>query len=734
MSTSVNAAGSHNRTADSDEIDLGKLFGHLLDGWKSIAAITGVCAVLGVGYAVTATPQYQADALIQVEPKSTGIPGLSEVSEMFASESEAVTEIELIRSRMVLGQVIEALDLTVIAEPKRIPLFGNFLARVNSDAKPSQWLGYALGGEDISVEHLEVPTHLMGEKLLLTSNGGNHYTLAYEGDVLLEGRVGELVEHNGISIQLSVLSAEVGTDFSLVKMARNKVVEEIRQNLSISERGKGSGILALSYKGDKADQIVAVLDHIADYYLLQNVKRMSAQASNSLEFLDNSLPKVKAELEAAEAALNQFQSQMRTVDMSLETEAILKQVVEFEKRLNDLNIRETEVQQLYTQSHPIYQALIKQREALTKQRDELTGQIEGLPDVQQRLLRLRRDVEVAQTIYVELLNRAQELSIVQASTVGTVRIIDHAEVQPEPIAPKKPLIVVLATLLGGMLSVAYVLVRAMMNRGVETPDELEAIGLSVYATVPKSDDEAKLEAEQRRLPLDQRLSGGHALLAMANPADLSMEALRSLRTSLHFAMLEASNNILMISGPAPGVGKSFVSANLAAIMAQSGQKVLLIDGDMRRGYMQRIMGTKWDDGLSDLLAGSASREVAVRSTVVEGLDFIPRGQIPPNPAELLMLPGFKDLMDWASENYDLVIIDTPPILAVTDPAIVGRVAGTSIMVVKHQSSPIKEIDYSVQRFATSGIHIKGVILNQQVKSRASAYDYGYYQYDYKSAK
>ncbi|MBY6105292.1 polysaccharide biosynthesis tyrosine autokinase [Ferrimonas balearica] len=733
MSASVSVV-ANGRTADSDEIDLGKLFGHLLDGWKSIAIITGVCACLGAAYAIMATPQYQADALIQVEPKSSGIPGLSEVSEMFASESEAVTEIELIKSRMVLGQVVDALDMTTVAEPVRLPVFGSFIARLNAGSEPSQWLGYGFGGEQIALAQLDVPAELIDEELFLYAEGEGHYRLTYDEEPLLQGKVGEVSKGQGVTLEVTQLHAAPGTVFRVAKLGRNAVVEAIRKELSVSERGKSSGILALNYSGDNVEEIVAVLNHVADYYLLQNVKRMSAQASNSLEFLDSNMPKVKAELEAAEVAMNQFQSQMRTVDMSLETEAILKQVVEFEKRLNDLNIKETEVQQLYTRSHPVYQALIKQRESLTAQRDELTGQIEGLPEVQQTLLRLRRDVEVAQTIYVELLNRAQELAIVEASTVGTVRIIDHAEVKPEPIAPKKPLIVVLATLLGGMLSVAFVLVRAMINRGVETPDELEGIGLSVYATVPKSDFEAKLEAEQRRLPIEKRLSGGDALLAKANPADLSIEALRSLRTSLHFAMLEASNNILMISGPAPAVGKSFISANLATVMAQAGQKVLLIDGDMRRGYMQRIMGSKWDDGLSDYLAGKASREAAVRKTDIEGLDFIPRGQIPPNPAELLMLPGFKSLMDWASENYDLVIIDTPPILAVTDPAIVGRIAGTSILVVKHQVSPLKEIEYSVQRFATSGIQIKGVILNQQVKSRASAYDYGYYQYEYKSGQ
>ncbi|GAA5186459.1 polysaccharide biosynthesis tyrosine autokinase [Ferrimonas gelatinilytica] len=728
MPTNVSADDRQTRPMDNDEIDLGQLFGHLLDGWKTIAIITAIFAVFGIAYAVLATPKYQADALIQVEPKSSGIPGLSEVSEMFAAESQSVTEIELIKSRMVLGQVVDALDLTTQVAPVRLPVIGNFLARRNQESRPSQLLGYGLGGESIQVGEFSVPKGLLGKPLDLTVETADRYRLTLDGETLLTGTVGKRAQGKGIRLTVTALNAADGTVFKLVKRSRNAAVNDIRADLGISERGSNSGILALSFKGEDPEAIRATLDRIADYYLLQNINRMSAQAANSLDFLDQSLPKVKEELEAAEAALNEYQSQVRTVDMSLETEAILKQVVEYEKRLNDLNIKETEIQQLYTKSHPLYQALIKQRQTLESQKQELTGQIEGLPGVQQTLLGLRRDVEVAQTIYVQLLNRAQELSIVEASTVGTVRIIDKAALAPAPIAPKKALIVVLATLLGGMLSVMLVLVRAMLNRGVETPEELEAAGLSVYATVPKSEYESKLEAEQRKLPLKQRLNGGHALLAVEHPADLTIEALRSLRTSLHFAMLEARNNIIMFSGPAPSVGKSFISANLAAVMAQAGQRVMLIDGDLRRGYMQRVFGLAWDNGLSDHLAGKVEREDAIHRTVVDNLHFMPRGQVPPNPAELLMLPKFTALMTWASENYDMVIIDTPPILAVTDPGIVGTIAGTSIMVVKHQTTALKEIEYSVKRFAASGVKIKGVILNQQEKSRVGGYQY--YQYDY----
>ncbi|MDS1829073.1 polysaccharide biosynthesis tyrosine autokinase, partial [Vibrio vulnificus] len=288
------------------------------------------------------------------------------------------------------------------------------------------------------------------------------------------------------------------------------------------------------------------------------------------------------------------------------------------------------------------------------------------------------------------------------------------------------LIVVLATLLGGMLSVALVLVKAALHRGVENPDEIEQIGLSVYASVPKSNLQLELANKLARKKRNTDLT----LLAESNPADLSIEALRGLRTSLHFAMMEAKNNVLMISGPAPGIGKSFVSTNFAAVAAKTGQKVLLIDADMRKGYLQQCFGLNWENGLSDLLSGKVTRDVAVQSAKVENLDIITRGQVPPNPSELLMHPRFKELVDWASENYDLVIIDTPPVLAVTDPSIVGAIAGTTLMVARFGQNTVKEIDVARSRFEQAGIEVKGVILNAIEKKASSSYGYGYYNYSY----
>jgi tyrosine-protein kinase Etk/Wzc len=225
------------------------------------------------------------------------------------------------------------------------------------------------------------------------------------------------------------------------------------------------------------------------------------------------------------------------------------------------------------------------------------------------------------------------------------------------------------------------------------------------------------------------------LLAVNHPTDLAVEALRSLRTSLHFAMHEADNNRLMISGPSPQVGKTFVSVNLAAVIAQTGQRVLLVDVDMRKGYIHKVMNLHSTNGLSDVLARRCDLKTAIHKTDIENFDFISRGQIPPNPSELLMHQNFSELLSQVSEMYDLIILDTPPLLAVTDAAIVGRQSGTNLIVARFGFNPSREIELTIRRFAQNGIKLKGAIFNGVEKRASAKYGYGaygYYNYEYQS--
>ena len=730
----------HDQEDDNDEIDLMGLLGTLLDHKWLIAGVTGAFMVAGVAYALLATPVYQANALIQVEAKKNDPLGFSDIGSMLGKESPSATEIELIKSRTNIGAAIDNLQLDIEVEPNYFPLIGEFIARrftpsaENNVASPLLGMNsFAWGGEQLKLAQLELPKELLGEELsLVTGEAGGFSLFDEDNNLLIKGQVGQSYNQNGISIQVEALKANPGTTFSVTRYPRLTTILRYQKVLDVSERGKESGMIGIALESEEPDVAINTLNEIARLYVQQNIERTSAEAAQSLGFLKDQIPQVRKDLEKAENALNQFQIRSKSIDISLEAKAILDQIVALDTSISTLKLQQAEMDRKFTPQHPAYRALMGQLAELTGKQQRLAKQVEGLPTTQQELLSLTRDLKVSTEIYTQLLNKSQELDVMRAGAVGNVRLIDTADVDlRNPVKPKKALIVLIATLLGAFLAIGYVLFRKALNRGVQNPDDIEKLGLPVYASIPFSSLQ-KVE--------DEKSPGGRGtritpLLASSHPTDLAIEGLRSLRTSLHFAMLEANNNRLMISGPSPKVGKSFVSANLAAVIAQSGQRVLLVDVDMRKGYIHKMFGIPVENGLSDLLAKRCDLETATHKTDIENLDVIGRGQVPPNPSELLMHKNFSEFLDQISAKYDQVILDTPPFLAVTDAAIVGRQSGTNLIVTRFELNPAREVELTMRRFAQNGIELKGAIFNGVEKRASAKYGYGaygYYNYEYKS--
>lgn len=707
-------------TPDSDELDLGRLMGELIDHRKLIIGITMLFTVLAIAYALFATPVYQADALIQVEQKQ-GNAILESLSQVLPdAQPQSAPEIALLQSRMILGKTVEDLNLQAVVRQKYFPVFGRGWARLTG-ATPGT----------LSVSRLYLPRDDSDvPKITLKVIDKNHY-LVEGDDVEIKGVVGELLSDKGISLLVNKIDAPAGTRFNIYYLSKLRAINDLLDAFSVNDQGKDTGILNLSLNGDNPDHIAAVLDSISRNYLDQNIARQAAQDAKSLEFLDKQLPQVRKDLNTAEDALNAYRRQKDSVDLSLEAKSVLDQIVNVESQLNELTFREAEISQLYTKDHPTYKALLEKRQTLLKERDRLNKNVSAMPATQQEVARLSRDAESNRAIYMQLLNRQQELSIAKSSAIGNVRIIDTAVTEPKAVKPKKVLIVLVGLILGGIISIGLVFLRVFLRRGIDSPEQLEEHGINVYASIPLSEWLSKKGKAGKRTSSKTKKKGAEqSFLAIENSADLAIEAIRSLRTSLHFAMMEAKNNVLMISGPSQSAGKTFISSNLAAVISQTNKKVLFIDADMRKGYAHKLFKTGTEHGLSDILSGKVRPENAIKRISSVEIDFISRGDIPPNPAELLMHVRFGALIKWASEHYDLVIVDTPPILAVTDAAIIGRYVGTTLLVARFEMNTVKEVEVSIRRFEQSGVKVKGCILNSVVKKASSYYGYGYSHYEY----
>ena len=722
---------------EDDSINLLDLLDVVLDQKKLIGAVMAAVMALGAGYALMATPVYEANTLIQVEDSKGNPMGalMGEAGSLFDIKSPATAEIEILRSRLVVGQAVSNLQLDLTVTPKYLPVIGRWLARGKTKpSTPGFWglSGYVRGNESIRIGNFTVHPSQEGERFSVVLTDKGYELLSPEGDKLGQARFEEPLNFSymGRPGQLQVASAvgQAGAEFYVIRRSHLAVTEQLQKQMKIAEQGKQSGVLRTTLEGVSPERITKILNEVGALYVRQNIERKAAEAEKSLTFLNTQLPQLKKQLEASEAKFNEFRTQKGTFDLDKEAETYLKEGVDLKVRLLDLQTKRKELETRFTAQHPSMQALDSSIKDMQTQLRGMEGKAKTLPGIEQDLLRLTRDVKVDNQLYTNLLNSFQQLRLVKEGKVGNVRIVDVAVMPERPVKPQRSMIVALSAVLGLLAGLGLAFVRNSMRPGIKNAEELEhSLGLHVFATVPHSKEQLQLDAETKA-----KKPGTH-LLASLKPNEAAIESLRSLRTALQFAMLDAPNNIVLITGPTPGIGKSFTSANFAAVLAAAGKRVLLIDADMRKGHINQFFGLERGMGLSELITGSQTLAKVLRPGVAPGLDFLSTGTMPPNPAELLMSPAAQDLLKTLAAQYDVVLVDTPPVLAVSDTAILAPQAGTTFLVARADVSSLGEVQEATKRLSQSGVTVKGVIFNGlDISKRRYGYGYGYgYGYKYK---
>ncbi len=729
-------------------IDIREIIAVLLGSWPVIAAVFVLAMLVGRYVLFVTPPTYQTDALIQVESTPTvAEAAIGELQQSLAPEMFSEAEVELLKSRSTLIPVIERLGLNISAKPRMLELFGQPLGesvfrRSSSDryGNAPLWLKafddetYAWGGQRIAVTRLQVPAHLLGTDLELTATGNGRFSIKLpRTPAPFSGKAGEELRipaerigghSSDLVLFVQELHAQEGTGFILQKVPLNAAIANVQRSF-VARETSARGIISLSFSGEFPDRIVKTLDSILRTYQTQHIERRSEQAQLTLEFLDIQLPTLRERVETAEARLNQYRIERGTADLDRETAALLEQNLGIEQQLSELRQRKQEALQRFTERHPIVVSIDSQIRELQGQLSLIDDRVSELPDVQQQVLALVREVEVATTLYTALLNRKQEFEMVRAGTTGSIRIIDTPMLPRSPIEPRGGRIYLMSGILGLFSGVVLVLALFYLRSGVDDPGKVEAkVNLPNYGSIPYSALQKTLAVQSRATDSDQH----GRLLSELEPSSTTTEAIRSLRTSLRFAQFDAPDNITMITSPSPGVGKSFVSLNLGALIAQAGERVIVIDADMRRGQLNNALGLERSPGLSEVISEEFSLENAVHRTSIDGLYIMPTGRIPPNPSELLITEQFLDVLKTVSERFAQVIVDTPPILAVTDAADIGRHCGTTLVALKAGDHPMPMIEDTIKRLRRSGVRVRGTIFNQVGKKSAVGYRYGYGNY------
>src|SRR5580698_161128 len=708
------AINFENRYADvvstGDELRLSDYLAAILGSWRIVVSVMLAVILLGTAYAFLASPVYKADAMIQV----------TEATPQNNANGQA--------------NAVQKLHLDITARPRYFPIVGGMISSLlgtRNGEPPVSWLsGFAWGNESIAVPKFDTPKDLYDKSFTLTAGENGNYVLSDpDGIAILNGKVGQEASGTStfgpVTILVDKMVGEDGSKYELSRASTLGTVDDLQHRLTVTETALQSGIIALSLEGRDSKLTSQIVNDIASRFVQQDLDTRSPEAGKTLAFLEQQLPQLRAQLDASEEKYNTFRNKQGTVDLSEESRLLLQQVVDNKSKLLDLQQQRAELSQRFTPSHPAVAALDAQIAALTNAQGALTKNVAVLPDTEQNAVRLLRDVRVNTQLDTNLLNSAQELRVAKAGQVGNVRVVDFAEAADDPVRPKRVLVILISVAAGLILGILVAFVRKSLYGGVERPEEIEKrLGVRVFAIVPRSSQQLRLQQK-----VGARSQGLH-VLAATSPEDAAVEGIRGLRTSLQLQMADARNNVVMLTGSRPDAGQSFLSVNLATLVASTRKRVLLIDGDMRRGDVHSHFGVRHMPGLSDVLMG-ADIESAVLHDVLPGVDLLTKGSLPSHPSELLMSDRMHEVLDLLKRQYDLVIIDTPPVLAVTDATVIGKHAGTSLLVVRHGRNQVEEIGETMKRLHHGGVNMKGVLLTDVPQSKlmsGSAYT-NYYGYE-----
>ena len=716
-------------------------FGEYLDIFIDHVWLIGGCLLAGIGVAVAyanlATPVYQSTMLVQVETDRAGSAKavFGEAASLYEGDRSTAAEIELIRSRMVLNEAVDRTRFHTEAKPRYLPLFGRYLAsRATNVTEPIH--GYVFGKERLELDTFEVPSALLGRRFVVEADPPRAYRIGLENSPdRWKASVGEAVEipiaGSVVKVRVSKLEAAHGALFDVVRHPRDAVVSRLQTELQVTEKTRGSGMIAITYKSPDPEMTARLLNEIGALYVRQNLARKSEEAQKGIQFLSGQLPQYKALMEQAESAFNAFQMSRGTVDLGAEAKVYFEQSLQSQNRLLELRQKRRELSATYTDQHPSIVSLDEQIAALGRFASGVEGKFRSLPSAQQEAVRLMRELEMNTQRYRSTLESIMQLEMVSQARVGSARLVDEAILPRGPVWPNKGQLIgwgAMAGLALGLLAAAVS--RQLWSRINDASEVEEKTGLGVFGVVPMSPMQ-KVLADRAA----SRTNGIHVLAHM-HRHDPAIESMRSLRTSLMFAMLETHSNVVLITGPTAGVGKSFVSVNLAAVLGASGKRVLLIDADLRKGHLHQYFGVRRTDGLSEVLTGTRDVHDNIHRSILPGLDLLTTGELPTNPADLVVSRRYAEMVQDIASRYDVVLIDTPPVLVASDAAAMATSAGLVFVVARSGKSQLGEVSESIRRIVQSGASVTGAIFNglDMGKRRfrygyASAYGYGHrYRY------
>ncbi len=722
---------------------------HLLDyirvlykrRWTAMTAFAVVFLAVAV-YTFTATPIYEGRAQLLIEPENPNVISFKEVIEQDKSTTDYYqTQYKILQSRLLARKTIDTLKLW---KELGAPPAGGAGSRLQPGTQPFS-VGSAISGA------ISFVTGLFGSSTKPT-----------------------------------------GTPSAAETAAQSRAIDSFLRRLKVSPI-RNSRLVEVRYESGDPALAAKVTNTLARCYIEQTLEFKFLTSKEASDWLGEQLAEQRTRVEASEQALQKYKEEGDAVALDdrqnivvqglndlnaaltrartdrIEKEALYRQLVALQSdptgldtfpailsnafiqqqkaQLADLQRQQAQLGQKFGPNHPkmtelktaidttnaniraeigkVVQSVRNEYLSTETQERQLAGAMEQKKAEALALNRkgidyavLKREAESNNLMYNTLLQRAKETGVSTELKTSNIRVVDSAETPRSPVRPDKRTNLLLAIFGGGIFAGGLAFFFEYIDNRIKSPEEIKGyLGLAFLGLIPA-------------IKLDS-VSNASLVLNNGVPANFA-EAFRTIRTNVLFSSAEEGGRSLVVTSTGPGEGKTLVATNVAISLAQAGQRVLLIDGDMRRPRVHDVFDVKQAPGLSNLMAGSAKASESVRKSSVPGLWLLAAGPNPPNPAELIGSQRFKDLLATLQNHFDWLVIDSPPVMAVTDPSLVAHRANAVLFVIGCEMTGRNAARAALEQLQSAKGKMIGAVLNRVNVERNSYYYSQYYRKDYAS--
>jgi len=666
---------------DNGEIELGKIFRLLLMQSKLIILIVFVVFVISYIQYSLSPKKYLIESLLQYETLNQNIFDPSKTLQLASSSSapDISNLISLYESRTNFLKLIKDLNLNInikdLNENESIDI------KILSDISPfnkAYLLQFSFSDSSYTLlddDFNEIQTSEYGDEILFN-------------DLRISIESANLEKYRPIEVQFTYPE----NMYSSIKSKIN-----VDSNISRNSFFKNEGLITVSYESHDIDLGKKIINYANDIFLNQRIFLETEKSRKAISFIDKNIDSIGSAVENNKTKLKEFREKNKSIDVNLEIEAIIQKIQSLEQSLSAIDIEIAKSKEKYTQNNPIYLNLVSKKTFIERQRDEVLSEIEMMPKEQQEYIDLYNELEISRSIYEELESRRLGFSILEASTIGDIRVVDDAYVAS--LQSPKLISVVFMSFLAFVAACVIAIIRGLNFLPLSNPAEIfdNNIHVPIIGVIPQADD---IVSED--------------YTALNSSIESLIVNISSIKNT------QSDKKIITITSPTPFNGKSTISMKLAEGYAKIGKKILLIDNDLKRGKI----GKSYDkNSISEKTFYSIDESSIDKYAVSDNLHVVPRVKGLNNTFQFLYSHGYKEKIKFFKDYFDLVIIDTGPILSVADTSILIEQSDFNVLIARHGISRVNEVKQAIDNFSQISASIDGIVYNAYAKPKSY---YGYY--------